>query len=87
MDKAAHFVMYGVLGFLATQGWRHAGRRPRLLWVLVLASLVGAVDEYRQRSVANRAMEAADWVADTIGIGAAAWLVLRQTGETKKNVV
>ncbi|MGQ0813638.1 MAG: VanZ family protein [Gemmatimonadota bacterium] len=87
LDKAAHFIMYGVLGALVTLGWRRAGRTPRLLWLLVLASLVGVIDEFRQRAVATRSPEAADWVADSLGIAAAAWLVLRYTKETTKNVV
>lgn len=87
LDKAAHFVMYGILGAMATMGWRAAGRTPRLLWVLALASLVGVTDELHQSTVPGRSPEIADWIADTIGIAAAAALVLRITREKKINVV
>ncbi|MGQ0561089.1 MAG: VanZ family protein [Gemmatimonadota bacterium] len=83
VDKAAHFILYGVLGVLATLGWRRAGRRPRLLWVLVLAAMVGVIDELQQRSVANRYPEVADWFADVFGIGTAAALILRFSKENK----
>ena len=86
LDKAAHFVMYGLLGVMATMGWRAAGRLPRLLWVLVLASLVGVIDEIHQSTVPGRSPEVADWIADTLGIAAAALLILRITREKDTNV-
>ena len=86
LDKAAHFVMYGVLGVLAVKGWERAGRSPRLLLVLVLASLVGAGDEVHQSTVPGRSAEVADWIADTLGIVAAALLILRITRENHTNV-
>lgn len=87
LDKAAHFVMYGLLGVMATMGWRAAGRIPRLLWILVLASLVGAIDEIHQSTVPGRSPEIADWIADTLGIAFAALMVLRYTREKKNHVV
>jgi VanZ family protein len=86
LDKAAHFVMYGVLGALAVTGWKRAGRKPGLLLVLVLASLVGASDEVHQASVPGRSSEVADWIADTLGIAAAALLIRRFTQEKNTNV-
>jgi VanZ family protein len=87
LDKLAHFVMYGILGALATAGWRRAGQRPRLVLVLVLAALVGVADELHQRSVARRSPEVADWIADALGIAAGSWLVLRFTKEKNQHVV
>jgi VanZ family protein len=86
LDKFAHFGLYGLLGGLSAAGWRRAGRKPSLVLVLVLAAAVGIADELHQRSVANRSPEVADWVADSLGIGCFAWLVLRYTKE-KTNVV
>jgi VanZ family protein len=86
LDKAAHFVMYGVLGALAVTGWQRAGAKPRLLLVLVLASMVGASDEIHQATVPGRSPEVADWIADTLGIAAAALLILRFTRENHTNV-
>lgn len=80
LDKAAHFVMYGLLGALATLGWLKARRLPRLFWVLLLASLVGVVDEVNQRFVPHRSSEVADWLADVFGIGVGALLILRYKG-------
>lgn len=87
LDKAAHFVMYGLLGLMATMGWRAAGRIPRLPWVLILASLVGVIDEIHQSTVPARSPEIADWIADTLGIVFAALMILRFTREKKINVV
>lgn len=87
LDKVAHFGMYGLLGLLATAGWRRAGQRPRLLLVLALAALVGAADELNQRRIADRSPELADWIADTLGIAAASWLLLRYTKEDTRHVV
>jgi len=79
--------MYGVLGALTTIGWLRAGRPKRLLWVLLLAALVGITDELHQRRVPNRSPEVKDWIADVVGIGAAATLVLRFRRQESKNVV
>jgi VanZ family protein len=76
-DKAAHFVLYGILGVLATLGWVRAGQKPDLRLVLILAALVGVADELRQRYVPNRESDAKDWVADAAGIAAAATLIVR----------
>lgn len=85
LDKAAHFVLYGILGALATLGWMRAGRRPRLLWVLLLALLVGVADEVHQRFVAHRSSELLDLVADAAGMAVAALVILRYKGSV--NVV
>ena len=80
LDKAAHFVMYGLLGLLAVAGWARAGRTPRLFVVLLLAALVGVIDEVQQLSVPNRSSEPLDWIADTAGIAVATFLFLRYKG-------
>jgi VanZ family protein len=87
LDKAAHFLLYGLLGALATWGWQRAGRRPRLIAILAVASLVGIADELNQGRVDGRTPEIADWLADTLGIAAAALLILRFTREKQHDVV
>ena len=67
-DKAAHFTMYAVLGWLLT---RHA-TLPAGRWVapalaLIVASGFGAIDEWHQQYIPGRSTEYADWRADTLG--------------------
>ena len=69
LDKAAHFVLYGILGLLTGLGWLRAGRRPYWLVPVTLALLVGPGDELHQRTVPNRSPEWLDLVADTAGVG------------------
>lgn len=85
LDKAFHFFAYGFLGVLATMGWLRAGNRPRLPWVLMLAALVGAIDELHQMTVPHRSSDPLDWFADAAGIVVAALLILRYKGRV--NVV
>jgi VanZ family protein len=81
LDKAAHFLLYGVLGALATNGWRRARFWPKLAIPLACAIAVGAVDELHQARVANRSSDIVDWFADTAGILTASWLVMRMSRE------
>lgn len=86
LDKAAHFVLYSVLGLLTARGWLQSGRRPS--WVLaVLAALsIGVADELHQRSVANRSPEVMDFVADTIGVIVGfAWIARRSLGKRSQS--
>lgn len=75
LDKAAHFLLYGLLGLLVTMGWQRAGRRPALWLPLLLAIGVGAVDELNQRHVSERSAEVLDWLADAAGVLAGCWLM------------
>lgn len=77
LDKAAHFVAYGILGALVTVAWLRTGRPKKLFWVLLFALLVGGADELHQRTVPGRSAEVMDWFADAIGIGITALLILR----------
>src|SRR5687768_16955516 len=78
LDKAAHFVLYGILGLLTGYEWLRAGRRPHWAIPLVLALLVGVGDELHQRSVPNRSPELLDLVADTLGVGIGFTYAIRQ---------
>jgi VanZ family protein len=82
LDKAAHFVLYGLLGVLATRGWQKAGRKPHLVLPIVFALTVGAADELHQRSVADRSSDVFDWFADAAGIMTGCWFVLKMSKET-----
>lgn len=77
IDKAGHFAMYGVLGFLAGRGWIAAGTRAGQWWPILLVLAMAAADEYRQSLSATRSAEFADWVADTAGAGCGFFLALR----------
>ena len=86
IDKVAHFVAYGLLGVLVTLAWLRT-RWPRLLWVLVLAGLVGVADELHQRRTPGRSAEVADLIADSAGILTAAVVLLRYNKLELRNVV
>jgi VanZ family protein len=77
-DKLAHFAMYGVLGWLSGRGWLMSGLRRGALTVVLLVVLMGAADELRQRRVAGRSAEVADWLADTTGAVAGFYLAVRR---------
>ncbi len=63
IDKVGHFLVFGLLGALI------ARTQPRRRWWLgiVVASLYGISDEFRQSLTPGRSVEFADWVADTVG--------------------
>ena len=74
VDKLAHAALYGA----AAYAWRGAirARGAGVGWWIVLGiALVGAFDEWHQRSVPGRSAEVFDWVADVIGacLGVLAW--------------
>lgn len=67
-DKLAHFLVFGLLATLVVRN----GFAPRHAWVAVVAvSVFGAADEWHQSFTPGRAVEVADWVADTLGAAAA----------------
>ncbi len=61
IDKLAHFSVYGLLATLVVR------TRVSPLTALLLTSLYGVCDEYRQSFTAGRSVELADWFADTLG--------------------
>lgn len=71
VDKATHFVLYGVEAFLLHRaiGWRG---RSGFAWSRVLAvvgtmALWGALDEAHQEWIPGRRMDSADLAADIAG--------------------
>jgi VanZ family protein len=71
IDKAGHFLVYGLLATLLCRlgtGWRAAG------WALLAASAYGVSDELHQLFVPGRSCSLADWIADTVGAAVAVGL-------------
>lgn len=67
-DKVVHFLMYGVLAFLAARAARLDGRTTAtLVTVGIGIALLGGVDEWHQQFIPGRSMERADWMADALG--------------------
>lgn len=67
-DKLAHFLVFGLLAtsILRTPKLR-ACKWQHLLIAVALTSGYGALDELRQSLTPGRAVELADWCADTAG--------------------
>ncbi len=63
IDKLAHFTIFGLLATLVA---RCPGVR-RFRYAILLVSLFGITDEFRQSFTPGRSVEFADWVADTAG--------------------
>jgi len=62
-DKAAHFAVFGLMATLVVRPMRR-----RYAWcAVVIVTVFGALDELRQSFTPGRAMEFADWIADTSG--------------------
>jgi VanZ family protein len=85
IDKLAHFGVYFILGYLILRAFS-AGARKEINWkksllLITLGAVYGASDEWHQMFVPGRQADAADWMADFIGIifGHAAfrWVSLR----------
>lgn len=78
LDKAAHFVMYFILGLLAARGARQSWHRIGWGWFVAAGLFLGAIDEYRQSFIPSRSADPLDWVADALGFTIAFWLFYRQ---------
>ena len=74
-DKAVHFTYFGTMAFLF---WVAAGRRGPL-WVWLAVSAIGATDEILQIWKPGRTADVNDWIADTLGSGAALFIATRFT--------
>jgi VanZ family protein len=68
LDKVAHFSLYAVLGVLTARAWVRGGKTPPVVWIIVLAASVGALDEIHQQTVPGRYADPFDFVADTAGV-------------------
>lgn len=67
-DKVGHFFIFGLLAtsLLRTPPFRD-GRWRQLLATVLIISIFGALDEFRQSFTPGRSVEFADWIADTLG--------------------
>ncbi len=77
-DKLAHFLIFGLLAtsivripYFLNKGWQGV-----LLTVLIV-SLYGVIDEFRQMFTVGRYVEFKDWIADTSGAILASTLYLK----------
>lgn len=75
LDLLAHFAVFGALATSILRipaVWRMGGRG--VLLAIVLTSVYGGLDEWRQSFTPGRFMQFDDWVADTLGAILAACL-------------
>lgn len=83
LDKAAHFVLYAILG--SALAWVRLQREPPpphgLL--IVLGILYGLSDEIHQMYVPGRSPDVADLVADALGVMTGYGLFLRWRGRAQ----
>jgi VanZ family protein len=78
LDKLAHFVLYGILGWLAARGQVRAGGRPAAPVVAAIAIACGVLDEIHQRTVPGRSAELADAAVDALAVVVAFAVVRRR---------
>ena len=74
-DKVGHYAVYFVLGWLIALALRrvHNLSLPKaLVLAILIGSAYGASDEFHQRFVPHRTCDVMDWLADTLGVSAAA---------------
>ncbi len=70
-DSFSHGFEYAILGFLAYRLFRAEGKSRGRAWLssVLLAALMGAVDENYQRLIPERISSWSDWAADITGGG------------------
>ena len=78
VDKLAHFLVFGLLAtsILRIPRFIHMGWHGAMI-TIVLVSLYGICDEYRQSLTPGRTVGFADWVYDTAGAIVASILYLQ----------
>lgn len=75
LDKVAHFLAYAVLGLLLARGGL-AWRMP-IGWLVLFGLAYAVTDELHQAFVPGRSPDAADWVADALGVAAGCLFLYR----------
>ena len=78
MDKVAHFGAFAVLGLLLGYAARREGWAMR--WPVLIGLVYAASDEIHQSFVPGRSPDAADWVADALGVLAGSFAVYFRSG-------
>lgn len=88
-DKAVHFGLFAVLGWLLVRGeaqgrGRRTGHALRRLWIAAaaLATSWGLLLEVAQAFVPYRSFEALDGLADLLGAAVGAWWAGRRSGSS-----
>jgi VanZ family protein len=78
LDKVAHLLLYGGLGWTLGRAMWVSGYRVALaVWLCLTAGLLfGGADEWHQGALLSREASFADWLADAAGVslGLAAYL-------------
>lgn len=67
-DKLGHFALYGVFGVMLAWGRARAPGPIAHVVVLAIGALYGITDEWHQLYVPGRTPDAADWLADVLGL-------------------
>jgi len=68
VDKLAHFAVFGALATAWIRlPWFQARKRRGAWLAILLVSLYGGLDEWRQSFTPGRFMEFDDWLADSLG--------------------
>ena len=86
-DKLTHFLLYAVEAFLLSRAIAWPGKpgpaAARVLTVVGILALWGALDEAHQEWIPGRMMDAADLAADVGGaaVGASAGLARKRRGD------
>ena len=84
VDKAGHFLLYGVLALLVNMSLFRSFPQHRRLGVAVVSCLVLAVliglEEWSQQLFANRTFSLADLTASYLGVVFFSWLAVRTKG-------
>lgn len=80
-DKALHFGAYFVMAVFSWRAFRHMKMNgPRLTIIsFAFCSVYGLSDEWHQSFVVGRTASLWDWIADSLGAGLAAAVLLRIT--------
>lgn len=81
-DKLAHLGAYALLAFLMACYWQSSAGwlgREHFVWIVILCSIFGVIDEILQIPV-GRTASVADWIADSLGavLGVVSFASLRR---------
>jgi VanZ family protein len=71
-DKIAHFIIFGVLGFLLARSLSVSSidllRESYVLWSTLIGIIYGLFDELHQYFIPGRYTSLSDWIADGVGV-------------------
>lgn len=67
-DKIAHFVLYGILGWLLARGFSLGNTKNPAVWAIIIGCIFAISDELHQAYVPGRDGDVLDLLADFLGI-------------------